>query len=403
MRFWGILLLLPSLLWAQPEFFGYFESEGSTMQLGNSNYNFGFNKFRLDVEARPNDHILIGANITAQQYWGQTTWNLLDFIPEQTWRPYFYVNPLSSSSYEPSVPVTLTDTLFLDNVYMKLSMFNLDVTLGRQQLSTGVGYAWNPTDIFNSKSLLDPSYEQTGVKALRLDIALGDRSTISAIVLPEAEVDQSTQQYTLKTGVGSFDLAATTTYQSNQDWVSTLLGRFDVVERNMFGGSIIGELVGWGVWLEGAYNILQVEMPLWSSYKPPDPEETYSEYVVGADHTFDNSIYFLTEYLHNGFGVAKQEDLRLNNYFATLGGETHSLMQDYLFIYAMHPTFDFVSLSALVIANLNDNSGTFAPQLDWNAFEDTNISLQGSLFWGEDDTEFGLQDWGLRLRVRSDF
>jgi hypothetical protein len=111
----------------------------------------------------------------------------------------------------------------------------------------------------------------------------------------------------------------------------------------------------------------------------------------------------MAEYLHNGFGGANKDDLSLFDYFASLQGQTHSLMQDYVFFYIMHPTFDLVSLSALVIANFNDNSGTFAPQLDWNVFQNTNISLQNSLFWGAEDTEFGLQDWGLRLRVRSDF
>jgi len=390
MKFWGLLILLPSLLWAQPEFFGYFESEADIMQLGSERYNFGYNKFRLDVEARPSDHVQIGANINIQHYWGQTTWNIYDFIP-------------SFGETAQAYNVDLPDTLLLDNVYMKLSFSLFDFTVGRQQVSPGVGYAWNPTDIFNTKSLMDPSYEQTGVEAFRLDIPLGNRSSIIAVVLPEAEMDQSTQQYTLKTGLGSFDLAATTTYQANYDWSSPLLGRYDLVERNIFGGSVIGELVGWGVWVEGAYNILQLEMPLWSSYRPPDPEETFTEYIVGTDHTFDNSIYFLAEYLHNGFGAAEKEDLSLTDYFSALGGASHSLMQDYLFMYAMHPTFDFVSLSTLVFANLNDNSGTFAPQMDWNAFEDTNISLQGSLFWGEDDTEFGIQDWGLRLRFRSDF
>ncbi|MEA3287248.1 MAG: hypothetical protein U9Q77_07725, partial [Candidatus Marinimicrobia bacterium] len=70
-----LLLLLPLLLAAQPEFFGYYESEADIMQVAGTNYNFGYNKFRLDIEARPNDHVLIGANINIQHYWGQTTWN----------------------------------------------------------------------------------------------------------------------------------------------------------------------------------------------------------------------------------------------------------------------------------------------------------------------------------------
>ncbi|NQT62561.1 MAG: hypothetical protein HQ556_06345 [Candidatus Marinimicrobia bacterium] len=397
MKFWGIFLLLPVLVIAQPEFFGYFESEADVMQLGSESYNFGYNKFRLDVEARPNDHILIGVNISAQQYWGQTTWNLLDFIPDFGYLPEHEIN------------IALPDTMLLDNIYMKLSFPLFDFTFGRQQISPGVGYAWNPTDIFNSKTLLDPSYEQTGIEALRLDIPLGNRSSFIAILQPEAELNRSTQQYVFKGGLGSFDFSLTGSFQERVDYTVPILGDLDIKERKMVGGSLVGELLGWGLWGEFSTNDLEMQSPFavfdYNSLSPltPLPDQTFTEYVLGTDYTFDNSLYFLGEYFHNGFGVMKREDLAPIDYFAALGGASHSLMQDYIFLYTMHPTFDFVSMSTLVFANLNDNSGTFAPQLDWNAFEDTNISLQGSLFWGDDDTEFGLQDWGLRLRVRSDF
>ena len=397
MKTWGIILLLPTLLLAQPEFFGYFESEADVMQLGTENYSFGYNKFRLDIEARPNDNILIGANISAQSYWGQSTWDILDFIPD-----FGY-----PSDYE--INVVLRDTLLLDNIYMKISFPLIDITLGRQQISPGVGYAWNPTDIFNSKALLDPSYEQAGIEALRLDIPIGNRSSLIAILQPEAEIDRSTQQYILKTGLGSFDFSLSASLQERVDYTLPILGDMDIKKRRMLGGSVIGELMGWGLWGEVSTNNLEMESPFEPyEYSPlfpliPLPDQTFTEYVLGTDYTFDNSLYFLAEYFHNGFGLAQKEDLSPVDYFATLGGASHSLMQDYAFLYAMHPTYDFVTLSTLVFANLNDNSFTFAPQLDWNAFEDTNISLQGSLFWGDDDTEFGLQDWGLRLRVRSDF
>ena len=396
MKFWGTILLLPGLLLAQPEFFGYFESEADVMQLGSTRYNFGYNKFRLDVEVRPSDNVLIGANINIQQYWGKTTWNIFDFVP----------------GYAESglvLNVDLPDTLLLDNFYMKLSFPRFDLTVGRQQIPPGVGYAWNPTDIFNSKSLLDPSYEQTGVKALRLEIPLGDRALFTAIAQPEAEIEQSTQQYAFNVGLGCFDFSLTGSLQERVDYSVPILGDMNIKQRMMLGGGLVGELLGWGLWAEFSTNDLEMESPFatfdYSNLSPltPLPDQTFTEYVLGTDHTFDNSLYFMAEYFHNGLGVAEKDELSPADYLASLGGQSHSLMQDYVFMYAMHPTFDFVTLSTLLFANLNDNSGTFAPQLDWNAFEDTNISLQGSLFWGDDDTEFGLQDWGLRLRVRSDF
>lgn len=384
-----LLIMLPLILWSQPDFFGYFESEADIIQLGDQRYTFGYNKFRLDIESRPSDNVLIGANINAQKYWGKTTWNIFDFIPGY-----------SNSGME--VNYALPDSMILDNVYVKLSFPLIDLTLGRQQISPGVGYAWNPIDIFNHKSLMDPSYEQTGVEVIRMDIPITSRTSFGAIIQPEETFKSSTQQYTLSSGVGGIDFALSASYQKQQDMSSTILGSPYIEERRLYGASLIGELFEWGIWTEFAQNILEESVPVYSSSLVA-PDIDYSELVLGVDHTFDNSIYFLGEFLHNGFGIEKQEDLSLLDYFPALGGETHSLMQDYGFFYIMHPTFDYVSLSALSIANFNDNSGTIAPQIDWNVFEDTNLSIQSSFSWGDEDTEFGLQDWGLRLRLRSAF
>ncbi len=389
MKFWGPILLLPLMLWGQAEFFGYMESEVDIMELDSQRYSFGYNKFRLDMEARPNDNVLIGANVNIQKYWGQTTWNIYDFLP-------------GFSGLGITQNIELQDTILVDNIYMRLSFVWADLTLGRQQISPGVGYAWNPTDIFNTKSLLDPSYEQTGVSSIRLDISLGNRSTLNAVLQPGGAFNKSTKQLWLKTGLGRFDVDVTLAELQQATPASMLFGDAFDAKRTMVGGSLVGEILEYGIWIEFAHNMLDsVHDPSSGTMQPRELQ--YDEYVLGVDHTFDNSIYIVGEYLHNGFGTKDKSLLGLQDYLYSLSGEGRSLMQDYGFVYIMHPTFDFVSLSTLAIANFNDKSGTLAPQLDWNAFEDTNISLQGSLFWGDDDTEFGLQDWGLRLRVRSDF
>jgi len=78
-------------------------------------------------------------------------------------------------------------------------------------------------------------------------------------------------------------------------------------------------------------------------------------------------------------------------------------MQDYVFVVVHHPLTDLISLGLLCFANLNDKSFMVAPSLDWSAFENVNISLLVSRAQGGEDSEFGLQEWGLRLRLRAYF
>lgn len=390
------VLILPMMVFAQPEFFGYFETEASSLFIGDKDYTYGFNKLRLDIEARPNDNVVVGANVNFQKYWGKTVWNVYDFIP-------------GYQNLGGEMNISLQDTIVLDNMYMRVSFPYLDLTVGRQQISTGVGYAWNPTDIFNTKSLMDPSYEQTGVSAVRAEVPVAGRTSLDAVIDPGEDWKTSTRQVWLKSGIGHFDIAIT---QAAFNWyqIPSSSGTYTFgvnVERRLNGASIVGELLGFGIWAEYAYNRLDHSIygycPPCSDYLLPQLTTPFDEYVIGLDRTFDNSLYILAEYLHNGYGIDKKANLTLNDYLLALEGVTHSLMQDYGFLYIMHPTFDFVSLSAIIFANLNDKSGVLSPMMDWNVFEDTNLNIQSSFAWGEDDTEFGLQDWGLILNITSNF
>lgn len=391
-----LLLIASPSIHAQPEFFGYFESEASTMTIGSESYTYGFNKLRLDVEARPNDHVLIGANVNFQKYWGKTTWNVYDFIP-------------SYQDQGLTMNIELQDTILLDNMYMRVSMPFADITVGRQQISPGVGYAWNPTDIFNTKSLMDPSYEQTGVPAIRMEVPISDRFALDVVVDPEEDWENTTKQVWLSGGMGRFDVSLTV---ADFIWykvpISTGIYDFGVASNRMLTGtSIVGEIFGVGIWTEYAANSIDDELygfcPVCDYPALLINDRKFEEWIVGLDYTFENSLYVLGEFLHNGNGISDKSSITLNDYFMAFEGTTHSLMQDYTFLYAMHPTFDYTTLSAIVFANLNDNSGVFNPMLEWNAFEDTYVRLQGSIAWGEDDTEFGLQDLGLAVRVTSNF
>ncbi|UCH63552.1 MAG: hypothetical protein JSU77_03655 [Fidelibacterota bacterium] len=368
------LWLLPLALAAQTEFFGHYESETDAANVSGRRYNYGYNKLRLDLLAYPSNTVTVGANLNIQRFNGQSRWNLFDFLPRHLWVPYY------GDSAE--FPIVLPDTLYLDNVFIKMRFARLDITAGKQQISLGTGYAWNPLDIFNQKQLLDPTYEQTGVTAIRAEVPLADRLLMDFIVATREDWESSPRLARIKLGLGSFDLTASAGIFHWSQAPNT--------ERKLIGGAAVGELLGVGLWTEGAWNEL-------------DDGEDFAEYLIGLDHTFDFQTYLLVEYFHNGSGVADKGSLQISDYLNYMGGLTHSLMQDYVFVVVNHPLADVLSLGLLGFANLNDHSCAVAPQLEWSAFENVNISLLASRSMGAEDTEFGLQDWGLRLRLRAYF
>jgi len=389
----AFLIFLPCVLFAQTSFFGYYEVEFDQLKFANQTYNYGYNKLRLDFEARSEDAITIGANVNIQKYFDNTSWNLLDFLPMDIWQTIFQPQNVPQEYWITEFPIMLSDTLFLDNIYLKAGFRHFDLTVGKQQISLGTGYAWNPTDIFNTKQLLDPTYEQTGVNAIRAEIPIKGRTGMDIILSPGKDWNESVKMLRLKIGLGRFDLHGTIgqyTWERTQFSPTTFLIDEQSNLRTLYGGSIVGELAGAGLWIEGAWNQLE-------------NQEDFFEAAIGTDYTFENGLYIIMEYLRNENGVSNKENLDINHYLQYFNGETHSLMQDYLFGFLNYPLNDFIQLGLLGFGNLNDNSAAINPQILWNLFQDVDMTIMYSHFIGDNNSEFGVQDWGWRIRLRGYF
>ncbi len=369
-----IIFLLPALTVAQLGIFGYYESEYNYLQLQNSDYNFGYNKLRLDLESRPSDQVLIAGNINFQLYHGKTDWDLIDFIPK------------SIGIDNGSLAFSLQDTLFLDNIYLRSSFSKFDLTIGRQPLSLGTGYVWNPLDIFNRKELMDPTYEQPGINALRLEIPLQDRTLLDAIMMPDSSWERSTKMIQIKKGLGSFDISFNSAYQHHL--IPSAATGYTYDQVYCVGGAFVGELGEFGLWGE----------TLWSL----DVDDSFSEVVLGTDHTLDNGLYLMCEYFHNSLG-AQEDSLNLGHYINYYSGVSHSLMQHYIFAMGMYNVTDYIVSSMVVLGNLDDNSYNLAPQIDWEVFEDVTVGAWVSQSIGVEDTEFGIQNRAVRFRIRAYF
>ena len=75
-----VIFFLPVLIFSQVDIFGYYESEYDYLELQNSNYNFGYNKLRLDLESRSSDQVMIAGNINFQLFHGKRDWDILIFF-----------------------------------------------------------------------------------------------------------------------------------------------------------------------------------------------------------------------------------------------------------------------------------------------------------------------------------
>jgi len=396
-----VLLLLSSVASAADiDIFGYIEPQLTWINFGDLSKadNWGIlntNKLRLDIEAKPAKNVKIGANVNFLQYSGETTIDLNDLLPA--------TNAANSSVWM----LTYQDETYLDNAYIRLSFDLADLTIGKQQISYGTGYAWNPTDILNYKDTFDPTYEQTGIPAVRLDVPIGQSMNFLGIYATNDNWREPTFIGRFSGQIGRFELSGSAMTKGETVTEYIIPGDYGIqtgmLRRHGYGFDFVGELLGIGVWGEGAYFTLD-------GLQDSDLDDEYFEGLLGTDYTFRSELYILAEYYYNGSGRANRAADNSNysywyegvDWFRYLTGEKKTLGRDQGFLYIDYPLFDIVRVGGSALGCVNDESIAFIPQINWSAFQNVDITAFGYLYTGATGTMYSRELGGgglLRLRA----
>jgi hypothetical protein len=249
---------------------------------------------------------------------------------------------------------------------MRLSFNAFDLTVGKQQISLGTGYVWNPMDVFNIKELVDPTYEQPGHNAVRLDITLGNIYTLTALYSPDDTWRNSAKLIQFKGRISRFDysLIAIDKVWRFHDYTQIndqSMGFVELPEnRRLLGASTAGELLGMGTWAEFAYN--------WMEYS-----QNFYELVIGTDYTFDFQTYFMIEYYRNTLGKTDFRQYTLNDWMRLFTAEQKAISRDQVYLFVQHPVTDLVNLGLQSVYSISDNSLALVPTLNYSLSENIDI------------------------------
>ncbi len=362
------------------DIFGYFEPQYTLQRFDGDFAQIQRNKFRVDLSSDINDRVSLKMNYNLITYHGTTELDYLFFLPE----PVVSTIPEASRSL---YRFTTPDENFLDNAHMKLGFDRFDLTIGKQQIAVGTGYAWNPTDLFNTKDIFDPTYEVTGHNAYRIDIPLPSSVNIMVLFSPDNDFSRSGKYARMKKSIGHFDVSF---LYGERHWNLTDFTTFTLTEQNrtMTGGDFAGELFGLGVWGEAAYNTM-------------GSSKDYLESITGFDYTFSSGLYFLNEYYHNGQGSNDYRDYTLNDWLRSFIAETKSVCQNQVFSYISYPATELLTIGNSSIACVSDGSIVFIPYLEYNFEQNIDITFFGSLFAGSEGKAYAqnLGNGGI-LRMR---
>jgi len=353
---------------AQPEISGYLEPQWQGAEQGENFVQLGSSKFRLDLEGEHSEGVFLAADLVYIDYYGSLAWKMADFLPRHL------------VGGAPPLTIVFEDEFYLDNAYARLSGARGDITVGKQQISPGTGYAWNPTDLFNSKDVYDPTYEQRGVDGIRLDLPLGNRGNLVALYAPEEDWELSGKMLRLKQGIGHFDLSLVAV---EKKWPYLFVGD---AKRRLYGGDLVGELLV-GCWAEYAWNEM-AGAEFW-------------ELAVGLDYTLENGLYLMGEYLHRSDAPDDRRDYLLEDWLAYYSGERLSICRNQAYAYANYAWGEAWSLGLSGIFSISDGSAALVPQVMYSPRQDVELTTFGNAGLGKDGTAFSSRlGKGGMLRMR---
>lgn len=368
------------------EIFGYFESQVMGTVFDNKLEHVQSNKLRLDLSYAPSDQIRFSANTNYITYHGKKQWNILDYLSEDI---VGSVDPQLTDAYF----LPFEDRQYLDNAFVQFAFDNFDLTVGKQQISLGSGYVWNPTDVFNIKDVLDPTYEQPGHNAVRLDVPVGNTLNLTGIYSPEESWENSAKLFQIKGRIPRFDVALTVieTQWGFHDYTTLNQTGFGFTvtpeKRQVYGANIEGELLGLGLWAEYASNNMEVS-------------KNFEELVIGCNYTFDFQTFLMFEYYRNTLGKSDYNEYQLNDWMRYFAAEQKAISRDQIYVLIQHPVTDFIEAGLMNITSISDGSFALVPTLNWSFSEDLDITAYANVNIGQSGTAYA-QDSGSGGLIRA--
>ncbi len=368
------------------EITGYYENQFFPQKIKNDFVLQDYNKIRLDLSAQIAENVTFTGDYIYRTYHGKTTYNAFDFIPRSVISQYADFRNEIADSLRPAFDFEFQNENFLDNAYVSIYTKHANIRVGKQQLPWGSGYSWNPTDIFNDKDPLDPTYENVGVNAFKLEIPFSDEGMLTGILNIRQGQETSTKALKIKHHLAGFDLSFCF-IDKEQDRFNYFDFEPVYEKRRLFGGDFSGELFGLGLWAEGAYNSMENSVD-------------FGQYLIGTDFTFENGLYLTGEYYRNELGKANKNRYDIQDWMDLLGATGDNLGRDYLFLGERYPITELWNWSNFFILNMGDKSGMFFPWFDYNLNDNTELFFVGYIPFGEEKTEFGEFGAGGFARIR---
>lgn len=287
--------------------------------------------------------------------------------------------------------------LALDRLNMRWSDKWFDIIIGRQAINQATTFFFSPNDFF-APFAAQAFYRlyKPGVDAIKAEINTGDLSQLSLIYVMGYDKDMFSETGWNKNPLWDRNsyLARVTTVFKNFEW-ALIAG--SIKGDYTFGASLQGEIFNhFGLRAEG--NISQPDKISGNSV---------SEFSIGIDRHFNNSLDLRLEHFYNGKGTSNESNYE--TLVATYGQEISYLGKNYT---ALGLGYEFTPLlkgDVSFIANIGDHSMLGSIYAVYSLANETDLSVNIGIPFGKSPkgmdirSEFGMSPYTLNIEIRHFF
>jgi hypothetical protein len=345
-----------------------------------------------DLEGRLKNTILgAGGRIYLETHYeavllGGDTWRnqrqLQDLYPGVFGEDVFLIRPLQDDRQlmDLSAVIKENDNYVLYHRLDRLALTFLpswgQVRLGRQAVTWGNGFLFNPMDLFDPFSPTDIERDyKVGTDMAFSQVRLGDIADFQALYVPRRDPSDNHVKWDQSSLAGKFHFSFGGT-------------EFDIMASHHYDAPVVG-IGSRGYFKEAAWRLDAT----WT-FVDHDSGSDYLSLDANVDYSWvwiKKNWYGFIEYFYSGVGrtdytkaiVDPQIVERIDR------GELFTLGKYYLSGHVrveLHPLFN---LSLTAINNLSDPSGVLQPYAVWDMTQNLELTFGGNIYWGSKDTEFG--------------
>jgi hypothetical protein len=279
----------------------------------------------------------------------------------------------------------------------------LDLSVGREIVHWGTGYAWNPTGVVNPpKDPSDPGDRRSLFRGV--DMATADFFVkgwdVTALGTPQIAWTGKDGRHLLSTGwaTRAYRLIRGTDVAFTASGGSGLPNSQGLSLARVFGNAL--ELHGEAAYLSNTVRYLPRSEDLVPVRRP------HSEVLLGGQYTLRHNVNVVGEFYHSGLGLSGHE---WNDYREFVDSAHENLMQgnpvpfmlansqfvplqmskNYTFLRVLWPIqLNRLELETIVIVSLRDGSSLVQPGINWRVHPNWSLYCIDSEFVGSAGSEF---------------